>query len=220
MCFQTLHRSSHNYFELQFGHRSLITSHKPLRLHNQHFIEGVTAGEVTKSGGHTSASIQYSTIENVLREDDLVPPTPKVLPQTRVLSLSSKQSPTQDSDVWHSESEANWTMVENPLKDITQSQVLSEDEPKMCENGVSSASITGDTVGRDSNREETEDKCCDAKEVEDSTHLPKLKVVYGFEHPRPTKVFGVCSWNSLCLAINSNILQETYGTCTCMYAYY
>lgn len=47
-------------------------------------------------------------------------------------SLSSKQSPTpsQDSDVWHSESEANWTMVENPLKDITQSQVLSEDEPK------------------------------------------------------------------------------------------
>lgn len=47
-------------------------------------------------------------------------------------SISSKQSPTpsQDSDVWHSESEANWTMVENPLKDITQSQVLSEDEPK------------------------------------------------------------------------------------------
>ena len=47
-------------------------------------------------------------------------------------SISSKQSPTpsQDSDVWHSESEANWTMVENHLKDITQSQVLSEDEPK------------------------------------------------------------------------------------------
>ena len=48
------------------------------------------------------------------------------------MSASSKQSPipSQDSDVWHSESEANWTMVENPLKDITQSQVLSEDEPK------------------------------------------------------------------------------------------
>ena len=64
-------------------------------------------------------------------------------------SISSKQSPTpsQDSDVWHSESEANWTMVENPLKDITQSQVLSEDEPKEVDSNSHSFS---DSAGRES----------------------------------------------------------------------
>ena len=50
-----------------------------------------------------------------------------------ILSLSSKHSASHDSDAWHSESEANWTMVEtysNQPKDISQSQVLSEDEQK------------------------------------------------------------------------------------------
>ena len=60
---------------------------------------------------------------------------PTVNDKDRVIkshSVSSKQSPTlsQDSDMWHSESEANWTMVENPLRDITQSQILSEGELK------------------------------------------------------------------------------------------
>ena len=56
-------------------------------------------------------------------------------------SASSKQSPTpsQDSDVWHSESEANWTMVDNPLKDITQSQILSEEEPREADSNSHSA---------------------------------------------------------------------------------
>ena len=34
---------------------------------------------------------------------------------------------------------------------------------------------------------------------------------YGFEPPRPMEVFGVGSWNSLCLAQNTNLLQETKG---------
>ena len=59
--------------------------------------------------------------------------------------MSSKHptTPSQDSDMWHSESEANWTMVENPLKDITQSQVLSEDEPKEVESNSHSLYLAG-----------------------------------------------------------------------------
>ena len=34
---------------------------------------------------------------------------------------------------------------------------------------------------------------------------------YGFEPPRSMEVFGVGSWNSLCLAQNVNLLQETKG---------
>lgn len=34
---------------------------------------------------------------------------------------------------------------------------------------------------------------------------------YGFEPPRSMEVFGVGSWNSLCLALNVNFLQETKG---------
>ena len=142
------------------------------------------------------------------REDGLVPLVPRATPQTQLLSLSSKRSPTQDSDIWYSESEANWTMVENPLKDITQSQVLSEDESKVCvgdSHQMSSASHTGGAVCEGGDKDMPEDK---NKLHCGSIYLPKL---YGFEHPRSTDVFGVCSWNSLHLAINSNILQETNG---------
>ena len=191
-------------FQFQHGRRP---SQNPSRLHSRFMVKSVTDSEVTKSGDCTiSSSLHDSTIASPAhREDGLVP---RATPQTQLLSLSSKPSPTQDSDVWYSESEANWTMVENPLKDITQSQVLSEDESKMCEGDshqLSSASHTGGAACEGSGKDVTGDK---DKLHPGGNYLPKL---YGFEHPRSTDVFGVCSWNSLHLAINSNILQETNG---------
>ena len=154
-----------------------------------------------------SLSMQDSTADSDIQKKhkSLVPHVHRTF---QSLSLSCKQSPSQDSDVWHSESEANWTTVGNPLKDITQSQVLSEDEAKVIESGGHPLSPTTDrAVSQDASKGVTEVDI--HHDVESGKKMPP--VAYGFEPPRSTDIFGVCSWNSLCLALNSNMLQGTKG---------
>ena len=96
----------------------------------------------------------------------------------------------KDSDAWHSESEANWTTVEacsNPLKDISQQLSSGDDDQKV--NKVEAAESVGGSEAT---------KCSSAV----------LAYSYSFETPRPVEVFGPCSWNSLCLAMNTNQLQQ------------
>lgn len=166
-------------------------------------------GEGTISRGDTlSVSVQNSTESRDFQDRDksVVSDMHKNLSQ----SVSSKQSANQDSDEWHSDSEANWTMIGNPLKDITQSQVLSEEEPKNIA-GYNHAldSASGCTISQDTNKAVTGISAHDDVEVD--SNIPLLK--YGFEPPRPIEIFGTCSWNSLCLAVNSNVLQDTTGMC-------
>ncbi len=41
--------------------------------------------------------------------------------------------------------------------------------------------------------------------------------VYGFEPPRPVELFGPCSWNTLTLALNANLVGQ--GVCVCVCAF-
>ena len=160
--------------------------------------------------GTISLSIQESnTGSDIQGKDELL--VSKTLPQIQSQTLSSKQSPSQDSDIWHSESEANWTMVENPFKDLTQSQVLSEDEPKQFE-GDSLHTSYATPVSQCAKKDAMKKEC----------YTDHDYVAYGFEPPRSTEVFGDCSWNSLCLAVSSKDFQEREGTCTtylCVYVH-
>ena len=156
---------------------------------------------------------------------------------------SFKQSVSRGSDVWHSESEANWTMVEassNPMKDITQSQVLSsvDDEQKQSPEHLSSSqqhslSETPCIVSPNFTLQhkktlspftEDEDKMPSRETMEvtasglqkesqqhdwEDTSMDLEESVYGFESPRPVTIFGPSSWNSLCLAVNKNLVTQS-----------
>lgn len=162
--------------------------------------------------GIVSSTIQGSSPGSNFQEKNEIIGS-KTLPHIHSRSLSSKQSPSQDSDIWHSESEANWTMVDNnPFKDITQSQVLSEDEAKQVESCSRQSAAYGQ-ANKDTTCVVTEKECTEHRfdSVRRSNHVGD-HVAYGFEPPRSNAVFGSCSWNSLCLAVNSNILQESKGT--------
>ena len=143
--------------------------------------------------------------------------------------------------MWHSESEANWTMVEassNPMKDITQSQVLSsvDDEQKQSPNDHEHLSCSqqhslGETPHaispnltlqhKETLLPSTEDKPsrgtleapASGLQEESQQHgweeASMEESVYGFESPRPVKVFGPSSWNSLCLAVNKNLVTQS-----------
>ncbi len=143
-------------------------------------------------------------------------------------SLSSKhsQTGTHDSDAWHSESEANWTMVEvysNQPKDITQSQVLSEDEPKHSELGYtpswskslaieqSLSSILQVTGSGEKNYHSLPthfEKDSSQSSYSNTTGKSSLANIPIFEPRRSLEVFGDCSWNSLSLAINTNFVHS------------
>lgn len=150
--------------------------------------------------------------------------------------ISSKHSASRDSDDWHSESEANWTMVEaysNQPKDITQSQILSEDEKgyspswsKSKETPVSpqqASHLLQSTISEDKHHLDLPLAPLHGGGGLSFTQLPSLSnsegrstsrlqgTSYFFEAPRPVEVFGHCSWNSLVLAVNSNLVPS--GTC-------
>ena len=150
--------------------------------------------------------------------------------------------------MWHSESEANWTSY-NPMKDITQSQVLSsvDDEQKQSPNdhehlGCSRQHFLSDTPHAISPNLPLQHKETLSPFTEDEDEMPSRgtlearasrlqeesqqhgweeanmeESVYGFESPRPVNIFGPSSWNSLCLAVNKNLVtqSELYGTTPC-----
>ncbi|XP_064398389.1 uncharacterized protein LOC135345005 isoform X2 [Halichondria panicea] len=140
-----------------------------------------------------------------------------------IRSLSSKHSASHDSDAWHSESEANWTMVEtysNQPKDISQSQVLSEDEQKqMCTPNWSKSVITEQqSISASPQAPGGEKKRYSSLALHrrdfsvDSSEGWNLQgTTCNFEPRRPLEIFGECSWNSLSLATNSNLVQSASG---------
>jgi len=136
-------------------------------------------------------------------------------PNAHSHSPVSKQSASHDSDAWHSESEANWTMYQT--KDITQSQVLSEDEHK--QSGVQSGvaytpSWSKTPVHRASPSPHLQpDRAGLPAMAEDqggpqSLSSSDVSEVYKFEPRRPVELFGECSWNSLSLAKSSNLVKS------------
>lgn len=152
-------------------------------------------------------------------------------------SFSSRRSPSKDSresDVWHSESEANWTIQlsnVNPTKDITQSQVLSSaDEVALLDTQRHTSSPSGVHSTAPSEPtyplpRETSDLRESVQHSEKQSKANKLnqntsETLYGFEPPRPAEVFGSSSWNTLSLAVNSNFVQNdtpgTFTVCTCI----
>lgn len=145
-----------------------------------------------------------------------------------VHSLSSKhsQAGSHDSDAWHSESEANWTMVEvysNQPKDITQSQVLSEiDEPKQSQLAYTPSwsksvatehSLSPNPQFLNSGEKNYHflpthfEKDLSSNGNSEGKSSPG-GACYNFEPRRSLEVFGDCSWNSLSLAMNSNFVQS------------
>lgn len=135
--------------------------------------------------------------------------------QSQGLSQTNTRSVSQDSDVWHSESEANWTMV-HTTKDITQSQVLSEDD-KQDHTDVALASSclktptdqSPDRGGTGSVEKEHSHVFEGESSIEESVEGENI---YGFEPRRSSQIFGHNSWNTLTLAINTNYF--TPGKCT------
>lgn len=151
--------------------------------------------------------------------------------------ISSKHSASRGSDDWHSESEANWTMVEaysNQPKDITQSQILSEDDKQSPSYSPSWSKSRETPVSHHQTPHLLQHTDTDSNNVrfplvsvgveesksKSSTQLPSLigsegkstsrllaGTNYCFETPRSNVVFGQCSWNSLGLAVNSNLVQ-------------
>ena len=146
--------------------------------------------------------------------------------------------------MWHSESEANWTMVEasyNPMKDITQSQVLSsvDDEQKQSPNDHEHLSCSQQHSLSETPHTISPNLTLQHKETlppftEDEDEMPSRgtleatasglqeesqqhgwektsmeESVYGFESPRPVNIFGPSSWNSLCLAVNKNLVTQS-----------
>ena len=151
---------------------------------------------------------------------------------------------SRDSDSWHSESEANWTMVEasyNPMKDITQSQVLSsvDDEQKQSPNDHEHLSCSQQHSLSETPHAISPNLTLQHKETlspftEDEDEMPSRRTLeatasglqeesqqhgweeasmeesaYGFESPRPVNIFGPSSWNSLCLAVNKNLVTQS-----------
>ncbi len=139
-----------------------------------------------------------------------------------VHSLGSKHSGSRDSDAWHSESEANWTMVEvnsNQPKDITQSQVLSEDEPKHNQLGYTPSWSVPTEHSLSPNLQVPGEKNYHAlpthyeRDLSSTNSCSEEKTTsgmstYNFEPRRSLEVFGDCSWNSLSLATNSNFVRS------------
>ena len=134
---------------------------------------------------------------------------------------TSLPSGSRDSDVWHSESEANWTIMDaysTQHKDAIQSQVLSStDTPCQHQTALSEPSQHVDKPTTASS--EYVDKLMMEPFRSASGHSLGTDLLSSssscgdvFEPPRSIDVFGDCSWNSLSLARNTNHVRE--GECT------
>lgn len=238
--------------------------------------EGVESGESERSEKRVDwASISQSrkTESQSTEDSDEVESEESEKSEKRVdwASVSkTKSQSSEDSDAWHSESEANWTLVEASFRngrDIAQSQVLSEGLDPVAQsqdhldavsysqvlnegldvghNGGTTqrrASVTFSELGLASKgqkemqkdtlspfREQDEDGSLIQTELPASvmslspaspesatSETPNLVMSeampickeYGFDPPRPTKVFGACSWNTLPLAVSSSLVQH------------
>ena len=134
--------------------------------------------------------------------------------QSQGLSQTITRSVSQDSDVWHSESEANWTMV-HTTKDITQSQVLSDDDktevapdsPRLKNPGHHSQ----ERSGVESMNKEEKDHPHVVIGGDSTEENFTEENIFGFEPQRSSQIFGHNSWNTLTLAVNSNYFAAGNG---------
>lgn len=134
------------------------------------------------------------------------------------LKKSSIASDSRDSDVWHSESEANWTIMDAYSihnKDIEHSQVLSS------ESFSEHQTIRNEQPCRTAVPDENPGKHPAASHRTISVGSSVADVLsapgndddfHGFEPPHLSEAFGCCSWNALCLARNVNYVNE--GECS------
>ncbi len=136
------------------------------------------------------------------------------------------------SDVWHSESEANWTLVEGSFrnyKDVAQSQVLSDSIVNGEEGGAlinRRASVTFDDPPVSPHKHlQLKETLSPFLEQDESKLNPPIEAAtpsnedvggvvsqefspygLGFDVPRSTEIYGSCSWNILPLAVHSNLV--------------
>lgn len=201
-------------------------------------IAGAPVGSSSSSSeGEGSEEVQSQDSERSEKKVDWA--TKSQLRKT--LSQSS-----EDSDVWHSESEANWTLAGASFRngrDIVQSQVLSEGLDVSYNESMTQrrASVTFNEapilkvmkdVQKDNTlspfREQDEEGSCVQTDVPTIPPPPPEKAVtqspevrsedlfdagfisreHGFDPPRPTEVFGSCSWSTLPLAVASSLVKR------------
>ena len=117
----------------------------------------------------------------------------------------------KDSDAWHSESEANWTTVDahsNALKDTSQLLSSGDDDQKPNQTVLTHQPLKVEAVTVP--KEQLLSIGAESVGSSDVTECSSVMLAssYSFEPPRPVEVFGPCSWNSLCLAMNTNQLQR------------
>ncbi len=111
----------------------------------------------------------------------------------------------------------------NQRKDISQSQVLSEDEPKQSQFAAAytpswSKSVVTEEhsislspqVARGSDKKRYSSLAQQRRDfsVDSSEGWNLQGATCTFEPRRPLEVFGDCSWNTLSLATNSNLVQS------------
>lgn len=114
---------------------------------------------------------------------------------------SSQVSPSRDSDTWHSESEANWTIAD------AHSGVVGNDESE-------------DLIQVENDRPEPSSLMSiePLSLLENQVALPSTGVVSNlktrdtFEQARSTVLFGACSWNSLPLALTNHFVTLSVNT--------
>lgn len=117
---------------------------------------------------------------------------------------SSHVSPSRDSDIWHSESEANWTNADAHSGmvgiDGSEASVPAEGERSIQE---PASVMSVEPLSLLENRL----VIMPSTEV-GSIHKTKKDT---FEQARPVLVFGSCSWNSLPLALTKHFVTSSIG---------
>lgn len=194
------------------------TTHMDRKAVTSHLPAIVTTTAKANTGGLESPSRPNGRLEYLASQTgtqyDNVRSKSTELAQVKRRSESPYSSRTcKDSDAWHSESEANWTTVDahsNALKDT--SQILSSDDDDQNPNPTvlthQPLQVEAVTVPKEQLLHySTGAESVGRRDVAECSSA-MLASSYSFEPPRPVEVFGPCSWNSLCLAVNTNQLQQ------------
>lgn len=118
---------------------------------------------------------------------------------------SSRVSPSRDSDIWHSESEANWTNAD------ARSGVVGIDES---ESSIPVEGKNGTPVPTSVMSIEPLSTLENQMTIMPSMEVGlshKMKKADTFELARPVLLFGTCSWNSLPLALANHFVTPSTG---------
>lgn len=110
---------------------------------------------------------------------------------------SSHVSPSRDSEIWHSDSEANWTNADAPRSGMV---------------GIDGSEGSIPAEGNKGTQEPTSDMSVEPLSLLEKREVGSIhKTKDTFEQARPVLVFGTCSWSTLPLALTKHFVEPSTG---------